>query len=228
MKNILVVGHERSGHHFLMNTIMLNWNRYDSENWHDFPIRHNTIFEFIKNVPLNRDKIYKTHHQWYNFQDCFDELLEKFHVFYVIRDGRDVMVSAYYHFKFQNMFYEIGKKTFSEFIRLDPKDMKIRLYSMIEPENMVLRWVEHVNSWIDKGIEVIKFEDMKNNWNDVVVKVEQLLGKSDTKIKPTLDNICVNPRKGIVGDWKNHFNKEDLNYFNKYASETMNKLEYYK
>ena len=35
-------------------------------------------------------------------------------------------------------------------------------------------------------------------------------------------------RKGIAGDWKNHFNTEAVNIFDHYAGETLIKLGYEK
>ena len=98
MKNILVVGHERSGTHFLINTIALNYPYYSN---YEISVLGDTqelrqIFEWY--YSKNERRIFKSHHQFYFFFPFFEELLRHFHIFYIVRDGRDVLTSCFHYY----------------------------------------------------------------------------------------------------------------------------------
>ncbi len=83
--------------------------------------------------------------------------------------------------------------------------------------------------WADV-LFTIRFEDLKMN----LEKVMKNFGNNFNcklivdKVK-TVDKLVGHiTRKGIIGDWKNHFTDEDLNYFWSRAGEGMKKLGYTK
>jgi hypothetical protein len=45
--------------------------------------------------------------------------------------------------------------------------------------------------------------------------------------EPTLKDRCVFPRKGIIGDWKNHFTKKDEIFFYDQAKDAMKLVGYW-
>ena len=119
MKNVIVVSFPRSGTHFLANTIAANFNYYVSYPLNKLPLSDSKddVTEFIKEQISTR-KIYKTHMQSYSFDKCWPDFLKKFHVFYIIRDARDALVSLYRFHKNRHHIKE--DKSISDFIREVP------------------------------------------------------------------------------------------------------------
>jgi len=231
-KNIIVISHERSGTHFLMNAITLNFD-YNYGTWNDAPIRVNQdrMCRFIRNVKLGDKVVYKSHHQAYTFMKCFGLLKEKFYIFYVIRDGRDCLVSTWLHFL---AYGWLDCSRFSEFLRFSPRSTVLKRfdwYDSIRSSNMVERWVTHVSGWYAyrDQITIIKYEDLHTNFEQVVAKISNVLHKAHNKIitRPTLEHECVQPRKGIIGDYKEYFCKEDLEFFDEIAGPVMKMLGFY-
>lgn len=83
-------------------------------------------------------------------------------VIYLLRDGRDVMVSYYYHFKKFNNY----KGSLLEFMSNN--------YSGID-------WHEHVNSWLynqsnTSELLLIKYEDLLNDTKRGIIKMLKFIG----------------------------------------------------
>lgn len=83
-------------------------------------------------------------------------------VVYLLRDGRDVLVSYYYHFK---KFHEFGG-TLLDFIQSNVRGVE---------------WDQHVNSWIfdapsDTNLCLIRYEDMLRDAFTEVMKVVDFSG----------------------------------------------------
>ena len=94
-KKAAVISHERSGTHFLMNTLALNfgylakpWWNFDFElglNFHSF----DNLYEYLKQVhdrPVIN--VLKSHHHMDFFQEFIDYVTSQFHIFYIYRDPR--------------------------------------------------------------------------------------------------------------------------------------------
>jgi hypothetical protein len=94
-KKALVVSHERSGTHFLMNTLAANfgyvarpWLNFDFElglNFHA-PSALRAFFGGLHGRPVLN--VVKSHHAAGFYAEILGDLLEQFHVFYVVRDPR--------------------------------------------------------------------------------------------------------------------------------------------
>ena len=93
---VMVVSHERSGTHFLMNSIARCFN-YVADPWVNYDgssIATNfhssaAVLEFFRQFrgyPVAN--IVKSHHPFVFFQSTFESLAKDFHVFYVYRDPR--------------------------------------------------------------------------------------------------------------------------------------------
>jgi len=92
-KKVAVISHERSGTHFLMNTIAKNypylslpWWNFDNElgiNFHSPTAILNYIKQAHDKSILN---ILKSHHPIGFFQEIMAYLEEQFHIFYVYRN----------------------------------------------------------------------------------------------------------------------------------------------
>jgi hypothetical protein len=99
--NVIVASHERSGTHFLINTLALNFGfaakHIDSDitSGADFYIRSHfqTYLECLRHAGSGR--IIKEHHHLAFFEGMLDRLRENFVVFYVYRNPADVMCSLW-------------------------------------------------------------------------------------------------------------------------------------
>lgn len=159
-------------------------------------------------------------------------------VIYIVRDPRDAYVS-YYHYLLKKL---PAGMTFSQFLRL--------------PDLYPCRWHTHVISWLDvPGVKVlVKYEEMLTDCFGVMKRVLAALphlNVSDASLcsaieASSFDNMrkaevekgrpfrteqdrkTATPfvRKGIAGDWVNHFTPEDEEFLYNEASDVMEKLEY--
>ncbi|MFW9875970.1 MAG: sulfotransferase domain-containing protein [Candidatus Thorarchaeota archaeon] len=164
-------------------------------------------------------------------------------VIYLVRDGRDIAVSYYFHLIKQK---KMDRNTqFSEFIN-----------KFNRGELQFGSWSAHVISWLKHKTErflLIKYEEVLNNPQKELEKILHFLGieinfqKIKTAIEtssfyrmsqleheqqsmvPTLaDSILDIPfiRKGIAGDYLNYFNKEQEAEFIKIHFEALKRLDY--
>jgi len=174
----------------------------------------------------------------------------------LFRDGRDVMVSLYYHMLFESDKNSplLVARTRADLGYSNPEDIKSNLSSFIEyihtKEARSLSpykftWGEFVRSWIDRDVNKIKYEDMTEN---CYVSMEKLLEcitgsrvdkdrlervvnkysfESQTKRKPGEEDLKSFIRKGKPGDWKEKFSRNSAQIFDKLYSREMVRLGYY-
>lgn len=173
----------------------------------------------------------------------------------LVRDGRDVMVSAYYHFiighdrnpsflttKWRNLLgvdnYQNIKKHLPAFIDL--------FFTQFKIGGRVMNWVGYIDSF-DLGspdLYVVKYEDLLQegfgtlravvNWLDYNTVSEQQIEKildeySFQNITGRLageEDSSQFLRKGIAGDWENKFTEEAIERFNKWARPQLEILGY--
>ena len=226
-KNILVVSHERSGTHFLINTIARNFPPYSND---DLSVSGDggSLRENLRKYYINKEKrIFKSHHQAEYFLPFLDELLEHFHIFYIVRDGRDTITSCYHYYNQQSDDISPKSATISELLK-KPADPR---YCLTESTNIVQRWAVHVEGWLklrDK-ITIVNYEDLSLHFEESLINIGHSLQMNPVSehTRPTLQDWGVLPRKGIVGDWKNHFTSNDLRFFDKIAFSTMKLAGYY-
>jgi hypothetical protein len=130
----------------------------------------------------------------------------------IVRDGRDVLVSCYYYYqKIKELEKQFKKASFQDY-----------LYGRVEVKNPdgILKqhwteqmfydpigyWIDFVESWMDVGL-MVKFETLLENY-------------------PKTPLVGRHKRKGIKGDYLNHFTDKDNNYFLSIAEGLMLKLHY--
>jgi estrone sulfotransferase len=164
-------------------------------------------------------------------------------VVYIVRDGRDVAVSYYFHLKkFNRLPADTG---FSDY-----------LDAFIEGKLDGLgRWDRHVDGWLDgaKDLLLVRYEDMLSDTAKVLGKAIQFckLEFDEHKIKDSVSASSLtelrrieirqfreikelstsNPdayffRKGISGDWRNHFSASDEHKFHLAFTRTMDRVGY--
>jgi hypothetical protein len=166
-------------------------------------------------------------------------------VIYIIRDGRDVAVSYYYHLILRGKI---------------KKDIDFRTYFydyFMKGASKFGGWGEHVSSWKSaegKNILFVKYENLLTETEKVFREILQFSGlplnqgKFTAAVqKSSFENMqqteAMNTetirkdfdfkdtgygfiRKGIAGDWKSHFTEEMLSDFNSKYSEIMEALGY--
>lgn len=240
MKKVMVISHERSGTSFLINTIAANFTDYlpevdpeGADQRVDLDGRHwnfadpGEMLDFLKDgrfhdVPLSN--IFKSHHTHHYFAPVWEYLQEQFHVFYIYRDGRDVMASFWRHVRKQGFLWGPMVFTVGEFMRAEPVGAVCRYHGPQPPGNMVQRWNDHVVSWLKvrhPDVCYVSYEELSENFDQVVERIGSKLEMS-LKKAPICPGVGgVNPDKGIVGGWKDSFVNGDESFFDDQSREAV-------
>lgn len=172
----------------------------------------------------------------------------------VWRDGRDVLISQYYHSLFENdkgnarlvakCRQDLGLKNYDD---ISGNLISFMEYVYEQKRNPRMSWADFVNKWAncERCIHV-RYEDLRVKPVDELVRiVHQLAGIGlDNKIAEEIvdmhsferlsnrqagdANIHSFLRKGIVGDWRNYFSIEARERFHAYAGNELIKLGYEK
>lgn len=168
------------------------------------------------------------------------------------RDARDMMVSWYYHCLFKhNRGNEFLVDSVSKILSFsEPENIKENLPTFIEycfTKQFYPRfsWVDFVNSWHNKnGVVYTKYESLHDNAVEELQRivleltgeklalkkaqeiVEYYSFKNQTGRNLGQQNTNQFLRKGIVGDWQNHFTKKSAQVFNHFAGKELILLGY--
>jgi hypothetical protein len=173
-------------------------------------------------------------------------------VIVLYRDGRDVMVSYYFHSLFPN---EIRNSHFVKTMRgylafKDYHDVIANLPRFLEfvftrKPSPRFNWAEFVDNWADRNNTYsLKYENLLSeplrelskllatrfSLEPDIDKIEAIVAKnsfrSTTGRKPGEESRSSFARKGIAGDWKNYFSSEASRVFNHFAGKQLIKLGY--
>lgn len=172
-------------------------------------------------------------------------------VFVVLRDGRDVMVSYYYFSLFELELNNLGlvKIMRKELCFDDYHDIRRNLprfieYVFVKKRYPGFAWNEFVDSWIDRDVAFIKYEnllqqpveELSKAINKVcgitpdIEKLHEVVGKyafrNLAQRNPGEENIKSFLRKGVAGDWKKHFSSEARKAFNEFGGRELIRLGY--
>ena len=178
---------------------------------------------------------------------------------YVTRDGRDVMVSLYFHQvrMFANDSNPRRTRELREtFRRLygpdhDPSDIRAALPKFIEfemTERDTLRgwnWAEHIRHWAGRDrVAYVRYEDLLADTATELHRamVELNAPQQDARLAEIATERyefslssgrtdgAEDPssflRKGIAGDWKQHFTREAAEVFEHHAGDVLLEREY--
>ena len=174
----------------------------------------------------------------------------------VVRDGRDIMVSAYYHSLFSNdrnsdtrVDYYRKKLMFDDFdnIKANLPEFIRFMFQDYAKGYTHFNWSDFVNGYIDnENAFIVKYEDLLIDAVPSLTGAIKFLGKeavSDQRLKeveklfsfrrlskrkPGQENTNSFLRKGIAGDWKNHFSQEACEAFHEFGGEELIALGYEK
>lgn len=173
----------------------------------------------------------------------------------VVRDGRDCIVSAYYYMLFKNEINrQFGVDRYRGILQFeDYDDIRSNLPRFIEYLNTDYRngrfhfsWSDFMDSWLDTDVPYVRYEDLLVDAPKELMRITEAL--TGTAISPERAEEIVEKysfkrmsgrkkgqenktsfvRKGIAGDWKNHFTLEACQMFDKFAGEQLIKLGYEK
>jgi hypothetical protein len=218
-KPTIVITHERSGTHLLINCINHDAKgRFETigftSDQRDFNLKgyKHTTYKHIMSSAYVSDSVNKSHHQVQFMEDYLDFLFSKYRVIYVKRDIKDVLNSYY---KFIPKPEEKNFPAFEEWVFRKPDDIGRKFlqpyapdpHVVIEPENYVHRWFLHTNGWLkhkDKML-VVNYEDMLADYPNQKERIESwIVKKIAPKIPDVHDKSLPNfgPVKGKIGGYK--------------------------
>ena len=169
----------------------------------------------------------------------------------VWRDGRDVMVSWYFHCMFMNERenHDLVRATRRAFRVDDPEDVRGNLpafidYAFERQHHPGFDWSTFVDAWLAEDVELqTSYEAMRSAPHEELGRVLAALGapvgaervariverhgfarvagrQPGTEVRNSF------LRKGVVGDWVNHFSDEARRRFDARAGEALIRLGY--
>ena len=201
------------------------------------------------NIPYTRNRLPTSGSQI--IHGCFLKVNRNIDTVVVWRDGRDTMISYYYHMMFDKPITSAiaGDSVRRKLGVRDPYDVDANLPRFIEwactggyPR---FTWGDFINNWYDRsGVVYTSYEacladpflELKTilsafnrcNHTDEQLKnvIEQHTFESQSNRKPGEEDVKSFIRKGIVGDWKNTFNREACEIFIEHCGKELILLGY--
>lgn len=208
MKLLQVYGHPRSGNNFLATLLARNF-------YPDLDLKSGVgaIGHWA-----NRSQGHRNLYGKLAGGHCFPcRGYEKGRAIYIIRDGRDVVLSLWRskHFKHKDQ----ENISLSEFLRQDIDWWETPGQRSGPRINAIQHWRKHILLWSAEGdVHFVHFEQLIAN---PIAEMEIIAERFDLE-KP-LAYETVNelvgwfPNQGQVGGWKKHFSGEDLAFFHSIA-----------
>lgn len=181
---------------------------------------------------------------------------KNFHnIIVVMRDGRDIMVSAYFHMLFNheaNQTYAVeeirNRLQFEDYDNVEKNMPEFIKYMFTQYPKIGystrFSWADFVDSWINKNCHIVKYEDLLiDPTKTMMLATKHITGKeinidqvAEVTNKYSFKKLTGRnrgeevrtsfARKGISGDWKNYFNTDSKLIFHKYAGPQLIDLGY--
>lgn len=212
MKPVTMISHRRSGTHFLWETMKLNFTdecfnaSIDHSKWHRIPERSDV-----------------------------EKMTSERHCICIIRDCRDTLVSTLNWWKsgaesYYNLLPIVHDLSFSRFLHGVPEERLVGRKKSGEIERHLrdpIEIWELYTTWADL-VFTVRFEDVKSNLKETIYKIKDEFGFTlrYDEPKPITRLVGHLPSRGEAGGWKNHFTKEDEEYFWSKSSKRMTELGY--
>ncbi len=234
-KKAIVVSHERSGTHFLMNSLAANfgylaipWVNFDFELGLNFysPRHLRGFFEKMHDESVLN--IVKSHHGFEFYADYMEYMLEQFHVFYVYRSPLDVMAS--YWRLISSLDWDEGPRASSpgEFMRAAPYGGMLR-YQKRQAETVLDRWRQHVSGWMLELPELVRdrviyvrYDQLDSQFastvTDLAARIDHPLAKAR---RPRRDHNVVVPTVSSEPNQTAGFTEEDEQFVQERAGELL-------
>jgi hypothetical protein len=186
---VMVVSHERSGTHFLMNSLAHCYG-YTSLPWvnlDDHDVSINFFYPLLFRELLMRMAAYpmanvvKSHHPVEFLGDELATVTKRFVIFIMCRDPAGVMLS-YWRFMHRWPWNE-GPKVADPFTfaRSEPCGRMMR-YQPRQYPNLLQRWAAHVEGWLaaaegNPRLAVVRYEDLNSRYEETMQGLASLLGR---------------------------------------------------
>ncbi len=185
----MVASHERSGTHFLLNTLggAYGYPTGDVLDLDPAGLRVNffhaeTLAGAVTRAAVERPHaIIKSHLPVDFFDGVLDQVLRRATIFYIYRDPVDVMIS-FWRFV-QNWPWHEGPRTEDvvRFAASQPEGQMLR-YHMVQQANLLQRWRHHVEGWLDASamrasIVPIAYESLDGNFEETARGLGNTLGR---------------------------------------------------
>jgi hypothetical protein len=225
---VYVTSHRRSGTHLTLDNLSNNFSQF-AGGFSNFD---------VGNPSGESSQLFKTH---FNATGAVKKFDDHGRVIYVIRDGRDVMVSLYHYEKAH--VQSVANLSFAEFLHtVNPYDTESYGGEM----NRIEYWAYHVNSWVEeKKFDklIVSFDQWRTDFDDTIAKVASFLEldpnstlKTMARTRPEslasklMRKIGLSKRTSVLfrggrsGDWKQHFDHKSLDLFKSITKSTYDKL----
>ena len=207
-KLIFVCSHERSGTHFLMNSIAYNSN-YTVKPFLDFDYyqlgsiinfhKADHVSNFIKkissieknNIKYRLSSLIKSHHPAYIFQNLFND--DDIIFYYIYRHPTETLLSYWKFINHWDWHEGPKKKDPTSFAKSAPEGQMQR-YQQKSYDSIFSRWANHVSEWLEcsnkfKNIHFIHYEDLNKDYYNTMEKVLNIAKLPSKNItRPPKDN----------------------------------------
>jgi hypothetical protein len=234
---VMVVSHERSGTHFLMNALAAEFGFVSHPPVTlDRPVLSTNFFSpdalaafFHKNRDRKVDVIRKSHHQYAFFESRIEGIVKDVKIFYIYRDPRDV-THSFRHFLNSWRWFE-GPRIAEPgaFIRAAPAGQMLR-YQYHQLPDMLDRWRVHVEGWLDAAarfpaITAVRYEELDADYDMMLDRIALENGWTRRHgPRPGIDeNTILKSRRDPRTDV---YTEADLAFFRTRIGPTMRRLGY--
>jgi len=207
IKKVMVVSHERSGTHFLMNTIADNFG-YDSVEWIDLDIigtpcnfwaedNVKSYLEVFNGMPILN--LFKSHYPVDFFGKYIGDIAKEFQIFYVYRHEKEVMDSFCKHLN--AIEWDAGPKVADgETLAKAAPSGAVMRYQKVQYPTMLDRLTHHVMGWLkvyDK-VSFISFDALRDDFETTVKNIAKVLGHEAPMkiIRPSKFDRVITPNFG--------------------------------
>jgi hypothetical protein len=192
---IMVVSHERSGTHFMMNAMALCFgyisNPHVDIDRHQFNINYyhpqslQTLI--LKLAALRAANILKDHHEFEFFSTIIGAFEGSIDIIYIHRNPADVLTSFWRFLNTWNWVEGPKVDTALEFAKTPPMGQLMR-YQFRQYDTMLDRWANHVKHWVEassraRNIHIVRYEDLANCYDDTIKGLGAALGLKPRKIE---------------------------------------------
>lgn len=180
----------------------------------------------VRCYAIQRGHVYPT--VYMNREDLIRVAPADSKLFVVIRDLRDTLVSAYFSFKHSHPVTTDDMAALRQ--KLGELDQEAGLLYLLD--HLLPQCAKIQLSWLEAGAPILKYEDLLED--DLRLLERTLIGECGLPIRPEdlrkaiIDNrfealthgrprgseqILAHERKGVAGDWRNHFTDRIKNAF---------------
>jgi hypothetical protein len=189
---VMVVSHERSGTHFLMNSLAACYG-YVSRPWINFDHPTQSVLDIYSQAQIcdfllgmaNRPmaNIVKSHHTPEFFRGELERLTQRYVILVIYRNPVDVMLSWWrfmHHFKPEDNYGPMLPDPMS-YASAIPSGLMLR-YQTQPIASILQRWADHIHGWLSAASEyskigIVRYEDLRDRYEETMLSFATLLGR---------------------------------------------------